>query len=281
MTTNFYHERILTMTSRTIQTRPCGGWLCWTFVCLFACVALNGCINRAGNDVNYSDQASIDRAWDQGADRAPEARTLFALAKLLISQGRDDQAQSILSRIIRERPDFLEAYVEQAEVHLRHRRVHAAQKVLAEGLLVAPHDPVLLNDIGMCWLLRRDYQRALDQFTKAAATAPDNAKFRANMALALGLSGRYEECLAAYEQVLRPADAHYNLAVACESRNDSERAALEFARARELDRPAVTLVEPDDAGQPDPDGRFDHLDQPESDEAADQADQSELADSAE
>jgi tetratricopeptide (TPR) repeat protein len=68
-------------------------------------------------------------------------------------------------------------------------------------------------------------------FMRAAEAAPENARYRANMATALGLLGRYEEALALFEQVVPPADAHRNLAVLCEARNDMSRAAEARRRA--------------------------------------------------
>jgi len=224
-------------------------------------------------------QGAADLAWANGADQPPEPNTLLAMARLMAGQGRDEQARFTLARVISGHPGCLPAYVELAELHLRHRRINAAQDTLRQGLTVAPRDPVLLNDLGMCWLLRKDYDRALKQFAMAAAAGPDNARYRANVALALGMSGRYDECLAAYEQVLRSADAHYNLAVICDSRNDTEQAAAEYARALRLRAPAETTVSDESAEQTEPDEQLACEEPPQPDEQgdllarADQADQ--------
>jgi len=228
------------MTSRKFNTWLCGNKTSLTILCLLILASLTGCSNQVWNTTtsSYSDQSRDDADWDKGADRKPEAKTLFAMAKLLISQGRDNEAQFVLSQIVQEYPKFLAAYVELAELHLRHRRLDAAQQVLTRGLLASPDDPVLQNNLGMCALIGKDYQRALARFARASAVEPDNARYRANTALALGLAGRYEECLAVYEQILPPADAHYNLAVLCESRSDAERAAEEYSIAHELEEAA-------------------------------------------
>jgi Flp pilus assembly protein TadD len=42
---------------------------------------------------------------------------------------------------------------------------------------------------------------------------PENAKYRANMAVALGLMGRYEESLSLFKQVLPKDQANHNLSV--------------------------------------------------------------------
>ena len=175
-----------------------------------------------------------DTEWLGGADKPPTPKTLYAMARILIAKGREPEADFMLRKILQEHPHFMPAYVELAEMHMRHRRVEPAVAVLNAGLAFSPRDPVLLNDIGMCWMVKGDYGRGLTMFKQAAAAMPANARYRGNMALALGMMGRYEESLALYEQLLTPADAHDNLAVICEARKDFERAAEERATASEL-----------------------------------------------
>jgi Flp pilus assembly protein TadD len=62
----------------------------------------------------------------------------------------------------------------------------------------------------MCWLVRKEYAKALDQFTKAAGVVPESEKYRANMATVLGLLGRQEESLALLQQVLPADQAQHN-----------------------------------------------------------------------
>ena len=51
--------------------------------------------------------------------------------------------------------------------------------------------------------------------------------------------GRYEEAMALYQRVVKPQQAHYNLAVVCEARKDTKRAAAEFAIAQSIGAPAA------------------------------------------
>ncbi|MHC4562274.1 MAG: tetratricopeptide repeat protein [Planctomycetota bacterium] len=208
---------------------------------------LTGCEEQARPNITPTDKSLVDAEWAKGAERPPEPRTLFAMAKLLVAQGRDDQAYYVLERLITEHPKFVMAYVEQASIHMRHRRLAAAETALKRGLRASPNDGVLLNDLGMVHLFLRDYKGALKDFRKATGVAPDNTRYRANMAMALGMLGRYEECLAVYEQVLMSADAHFNLGVICEARNDTQRAEQEYAKYRQLQR-AIETPEPVEEG---------------------------------
>jgi Flp pilus assembly protein TadD len=184
-------------------------------------------------------QALADQEWVNGANRPPTPRTLLALSRVLVSQGREPEAQSVLYNVTRQHPNYPEAYVELAEIHMRNRRIDPAIKTLLQGLVFLPNDHVIVNDLGMCYLVRRDYKMAEEKFTAAAAIAPDNTRYRSNIALVLGLQGRYEESLSLYKQVTTESDAHFNLAVICDARKDSARAAEERKQVEMYEAQAV------------------------------------------
>jgi len=182
--------------------------------------------------------------FDKGAALPPTPQTLYAMGDILQTQGKDEQAQALLERIVRAYPNFTAAYCDLAELHLRHRRIDDATRTLRAGLSKSAGNPVLLNDLGMCHLLRSDYGSALQAFTQAAARRPDDARYRSNMATALGMMGRYDEALSLYREVITEADAHYNVGLLSRARNDPKRAAAEFrqAQAKEAEDKAAQTV---------------------------------------
>jgi tetratricopeptide (TPR) repeat protein len=114
---------------------------------------------------------------------------------------------------------------------MRQQDLDGAARVLSAGLQQAPRESLLWNNLGMCYLLQQKYDKALDSFTAASGIMPSSAMYRSNMATALGMQGRYEEALALYQQVLPMDEAHYNLGVVCQARNDAARAKQEFDSA--------------------------------------------------
>ena len=146
-------------------------------------------------------------------DRPPTAKTLYLMADMLSSQGKDAQAEQLYRRTMTQYPEFLPAYNDLASLLMRQRRIPEAMNVLKAGLKQNANDPVLLNNIGMCWLIRKQYQNALDYFTKASGVAPDNTRYRSNMATALALMDRFEEALALYRQILPENQAQENLRI--------------------------------------------------------------------
>ncbi|HYE62907.1 MAG TPA: tetratricopeptide repeat protein [Phycisphaerales bacterium] len=179
-----------------------------------------------------------DAQFQSGADRAPTPQTLYNAARLMVHQGRDEEAIWTLKRINRDYPDFSPAYCELAECHMRANRNGEAVAILNTGLKTVGDDPVLINNLGICAMMKSDYEGALKHFTKAATLAPGNVRYRANMAAALGRMGRYEESLALYQQVMPPVDANYNVGVLAESRGDKAKADSYFAEVARLEEVA-------------------------------------------
>ncbi len=204
------------------------------FLVLAVALSLGGCAARDNWEGLGDGLSDADRLFQEGESRPPTAATLYAMARIVKGQGKESVYRFILERIINEYPHFVPAYCDLAELSARQSRFDAAIETLSAGLRVSPDDPVLINDIGICWLLKKNYERSLAYSTQAAALGPGDVSYRANMAVALGMLGRYEECLSLYKQVVPEWDAHYNLAVLCEARKDVGRAAEEYRKAREL-----------------------------------------------
>lgn len=184
---------------------------------------------------SYSQPVQEDDDFEKSANRPPLADTLYRMSKILAAQHKDDQCEGVLRNCIQRYPDFAPAYAELAQLQVRQRKMAAAIGTLKDGLVVQPKDAVLLNDLGMCYMLSSDYENALMQFTAAAEAEPDNARYTANQALATGMLGRYERALTLYQKIAKPGPAHYNVAVVAEARNDMSTANRYYSEALALD----------------------------------------------
>jgi len=202
---------------------------------MLVAIALPGCESKPQRVDYAAPMTPEDEAFLKGVNRPATPTTLFAMARMMVSQGRIGEAEMVLRRVIQQDPGFVPAYLELAEISLRRQRIGDAAEILMAGIEIAPKEGRLLNNLGMCFLMRGEYDLALEQFTRAAASMPQDARPRANMATALGMMGRYDESLALFQEVMPAAEAHYNLAILCRARDDMDRAEAEFAAAGELD----------------------------------------------
>jgi len=186
-------------------------------------LCVSGCSESTGSGqkTNWAmDKSELE--FQSQANNPPTAKTLYIMADILATQGRDSECEYVLKRIIQDNPKFLPAYNSLAELQMRQGKTIAAIETLQHALAINPDDPVLLNNLGMCWIVRRDYETALKMFTKAAGIMPENAKYRSNMAVALGLMGRDEESLSLFKHVLPEDQANHNLSVLREARSSNK-----------------------------------------------------------
>jgi Flp pilus assembly protein TadD len=179
--------------------------------CCLGAVLLGGCSEPQRYNASRKSTLPDPQAdFEKQRDRPPTARTLFALASIFGTQGKDQQCEFVLKRCILDYPEFMPAYNSLAELLMRQGRAGDAATVLSKALEISPADPVLLNNLGMCLMVHTEYDKALACFTEAAALLPQNRKYRANMAAALGLLGRHDESLSLMQQVLADQDAVHN-----------------------------------------------------------------------
>jgi tetratricopeptide (TPR) repeat protein len=160
--------------------------------------------------------------FENGAKAPPSAKTNFAMAKILVAKGRDRDAIFLLSRTIKQHSGYLPAYNELAGIYLRADRIGDSIEVLSAGLNQAPRDPVLNNNLGLCYFMRGDYQQAASAFHHAVVAVPDGATYRANQAMALGMLGRTAEASNAYDGVVAAESIQHNIAVIEKARQQRE-----------------------------------------------------------
>ena len=206
-----------------------------TTALLFGATIAISCGCESQQNVSYDQPLLEDDDFDKAADRPPTPETLYRYSRLLAAEGKNAEAEMLLQQSIERHPKFMPFYNELAELYVRERKLDSAVNVLNKGLTVDANDAVTLNNLGMTLMLKQDYEGALHAFTRANAADRDNARYVANMGMAAGMMGNYDESLGLYQQILTPGQAHFNVAVLAEARNDMERANQEYALANQSD----------------------------------------------
>ena len=173
--------------------------------------AMSGCASMAQANSRGRTAGLVDSEFV--SKHPPNANTLYGMARLLRSQGKHGQAEFVLLSLERDHPTFSPTYNDLAEIRMSQNRFDEATEYLDKGIAVAPNDAVLLNNAGVCSLLTRDFESALVYFKRASAIAPYKARYRANVALAMGLSGEIEGSRALYGQIVSAEEADFNTAL--------------------------------------------------------------------
>ncbi|MHC4927013.1 MAG: tetratricopeptide repeat protein, partial [Planctomycetota bacterium] len=121
-------------------------------ITLLMLLTMIGCQPSQNNGMSTQGNSSAVQMEDAfEPDRPPTPKTMYVMSDILITQGREAQAEGLLKKILVEEPTYFAAYNSLAELQMRNRRIPEAIQTLSAGLKVNPNDPVLLNNLGMCW----------------------------------------------------------------------------------------------------------------------------------
>lgn len=145
--------------------------------------------------------------------RHPQDRALLgAYGRALADVGRLDQAFDVLSRAhTPDRPDWRILSAQGAVLDQLGRHAEA-QRYYNNALKIAPNNPGVLSNLGLSYALSKNLALAEATLRRAVAQPGADAKARQNLALVLGLQGRFAEAEAMARADLPPEEAAANVA---------------------------------------------------------------------
>ncbi|NEU10868.1 tetratricopeptide repeat protein [Methylobacterium sp. BTF04] len=137
---------------------------------------------------------------------------LAAYGKSLAEVGRFNEAAEVLQNAhTPARPDWrvLSAQGAVADQLGDHAR---AQGYYEAALKIQPNDPVILSNLGLSFMLARQLPQAESSLRLAAGQPGADARVRQNLALVLGLQGKFADAEAVSRQDLTPEESAANAA---------------------------------------------------------------------
>jgi len=126
--------------------------------------------------------------------RYPEDRhVLAAYGKALASTGNFDKALKIVRKAQRpDQPDW-RLYSAEGAILDQLGNSQGARNMYRKALDLQPNEPTVLSNLGMSYVLANDL-RAAETYLKKANTQPSaDSRVRQNLALVIGLQGRFQE----------------------------------------------------------------------------------------
>ncbi|QDG74487.1 tetratricopeptide repeat protein [Labrenzia sp. PHM005] len=175
--------------------------------------------NRAAI-LGYSDALSQNGQTPQamavlrgGVISYPKDREIAsAYGKVLAMNGRFDEAMNVLKRAQQpDTPDW-KLMSAQAAIYDQMGQHKKARSLYKQALKIAPDDPSLLNNLGLSYLLSNELPDAEYTLRKAAALPGSDSRVRQNLALVLGIQGKYDEAIQVAQAELDPRQAEANIA---------------------------------------------------------------------
>jgi len=139
-------------------------------------------------------------------------QVLGAFGRALADVGRYEQALDVLDRAhTPDQPDWRILNVQGAVLDQLGRHPDA-RRHYASALKMHPDDPSILSNLGLSYALTNELKLAEQTLRKAAAQPGAAPKVRQNLALVIGLQGRFAEAEQIVSADLPPAEAEANIA---------------------------------------------------------------------
>ncbi|HUV32608.1 MAG TPA: tetratricopeptide repeat protein [Devosiaceae bacterium] len=136
----------------------------------------------------------------------------IAYAKALAADGRFNQALTIIEGAIRiDSPDWNALNVKGAILDQMGRNGEA-RRVYSQALLIAPNQASIDANLGLSFAMTGDLVTAEQHLRSAVGKRGANSQIRQNLALVVGLQGRFAEARALYAAELPPEQVEANMA---------------------------------------------------------------------
>src|SRR3954452_11254546 len=137
---------------------------------------------------------------------------LAAYGRALADNGNYQQAFDVLSRAhTPANPDWRILSVQGTALDQMGKH-EQARGYYETALRIAPDEPSVLSNLGLSYVLSRDLPRAEETLRKAQASGRADARVRQNLALAVGLQGRFAEAETIVKADLPADEAAANVA---------------------------------------------------------------------
>lgn len=158
-------------------------------------------------------RAQAAAVLEQAAIHNPKNRALLgAYGRALADAGNFERALEVLDRAhTQDNPDWRILSVKGAVLDQMGRHADA-QRHYASALRLKPDDPAVLSNLGLSYALSKNLPMAEATLRKAAAQPEAPPKVRQNLALVVGLQGRFKEAEEIASRDLSPTEAAANVA---------------------------------------------------------------------
>lgn len=141
-----------------------------------------------------------------------DAAVSLAYAKALAADGRFEQALSVVGNATDPVTPDWEALSVKGAILDQMGQHQAARQAYSQALLLAPDRPALHANMGLSYSMTGNLEDAEQHLRKAVSLPGASSRVRQNLALVLGLQGRFEQARAIYVQELSQEEAEANMA---------------------------------------------------------------------
>jgi Flp pilus assembly protein TadD len=185
-------------------------------------------------------RAQAAAVLEQATIAHPDNKALLAgYGRALADNGNFQQAFDVLSRAHSpDNPDWRILSVQGTALDQLGRH-DEARRYYASALKIVPDEPSVLSNLGLSYVLSKDLSKAEEILRRAYAGGKADARVRQNLALVIGLQGRFAEAETIVRADLPEDEAAANVAILKQmlSRKDDPRSHSGTTPLAALERP--------------------------------------------
>jgi len=135
----------------------------------------------------------------------------IAYAKALTAAGRFEQSLSVINNVLRpDAPDWNALLVQGATLDQMGQN-EQARRIYAQAAIIAPGEASIETNLGLSYAMSNDLVRAEQHLRRAVQMRGASVQTRQNLALVVGLQGRFSEAKALYAADLPPEQVESNM----------------------------------------------------------------------
>lgn len=150
---------------------------------------------------------------EQGMQAHPQDTEIrIAYAKALTAGGRFEQALTVLDDTIQPDAPNWNALSVKGAVLDQMGRNEEAREIYTQALLIAPGEASLEANMGLSYAMTNDLNAAEQHLRRAVKMPGVTSKIRQNLALVVGLQGRFDEARELFTRELAPDQVEANMA---------------------------------------------------------------------
>jgi Flp pilus assembly protein TadD len=135
-----------------------------------------------------------------------------AYAKALTAAGRFEQALNVADDAIDPASPNWNALLVKGAILDQNGKNADARQLYTQALLIAPNEASLEANMGLSFAMTNQLDEAEAHLRKAVSMRGANSQIRQNLALVIGLQGRFDECRAMFARELPPDQVEANMA---------------------------------------------------------------------
>ena len=163
------------------------------------------------------------------------AEDRFTLAMKFLGQGQIQLAKVQLEELLKQQPDFAEAWHELGLIFLRERNFGLAQQFVERAITCTPKAPVPRSNLGNVFYAQGRFSEAEAQYQQALTLDPNFPEAYVNLGLAQQEQQHYAQAIESFTQAIfikqNWPEPYLNRGIAYRHLNEHERAMKDFKKS--------------------------------------------------